>query len=304
MDTKQIIILSLFLTIVGCGKQQQKLIYVDKDFITSKIWNLSLTDTSNYAQLDKYHYTIYRAKYKDAPLFFDKGILYFGNGNGGEDSCIFLHDTIIMTKSYYTSARPGIHVTDTTFMGIVTKLNKDSLVIRRIKDALFNFILGDVQKCKTAKFYNDEILMKNKTKFKVISLSCGYCYGTCPKLAIEIDSIGTLHIFGGGYAFKKGYYKGLIGKSSIDSMQQLLSAGLINRDSFKYYGIRDDSQETEMIIILQDNDTIIIDGDTWDYNYRLNQLCWRLRNSIKIDSIVKDTNEFKFLAKKYILNQN
>jgi hypothetical protein len=300
MKINYIIIFSFLLTLICCGKQQQRLSSEDIKFIRSKVWNWDLTDTTNYASLDKFHYSIFRAKFKDASIFFNRGILYLGNNNFDEDSCIFLHDTMLMTRSYYTSDKPGIHVTDTTFMGIITKLSKDSLVIHRIKDTIFNFLLGDVQKCKTIKFYNDSILLNFKTKFKIISLSCGFCYGTCPNLAVEIDSLGATHFFGGGNSIKKGYYKGMLSKSIMDSLQYLLTAALINRDSFKYYGIITDSQPTEMKIILQNSDTIMIDGDSWDYNYRLSQLCWRMRHAIDTDSLVKDTIGFKFLANKYI----
>lgn len=135
------------LSLAGCTESHKKTSF-NYHYLKTHIWNLDLSDTTNFTNLDKPQFDILRAIYKDMPLFFEKENLYLGNED--MDSCIFFHDTLIILRSYYTS----VHVTDTSFIGIITKLSADSMFIDRIKDDIFKNLFGEVKKCKTIKFYH------------------------------------------------------------------------------------------------------------------------------------------------------
>ena len=209
----------------------------------------------------------------------------------------------MITKSYFESSVNIMNqVIDTIFIGKIIKSTKDSLEILRIKDNLFDFLLGKTNDYKTLKFYNDSLITCQETKFKTISISSGLCYGNCPMQAIEIDSSGNLFFFGIAYAFKEGNYKGKLNFQNLDTIKHLLSAAIINRESLKLYSTGIDAPGTEMKIVLENNDTVIIDGESIGSNYRLWQIFSNLTNSIKTSGMVKNTTPHKFLSTKYIEN--
>jgi hypothetical protein len=168
---------------------------------------------------------------------------------------------------------------------------------------MFQFLFDVPSKYRTLKFYNDSLISKNPTEFKIISLSTGSCYGTCPLQAIELDKNGNIFYLGGTYAFKQGNYKGQLNVSSVDSIKHLLTAALINKDAFKLYGVPDDAPGSEVKIILSNNDTITIDGTPNEFNYRLWQIFTLLNKSVRSENLVKDTIPHIFLSTKYI-NKN
>ena len=285
----------------GCNRAKDSFDSSKIDFIKSRVWNLFLPDTIMSSKLPSRTYSLYKAYFNHRPIFFIKDKFYLGSYDGYKDSCSFHHDTLLITESYYKSViGPSSYITDTLFLGKITSINNDSLEIFRIEDKLFDIFLGAPNEFKTMRFYNDSLILRKKTIFKTISLSSGLCYGSCPKQAIEIDSIGNLHYFGIANVHKKGYYKGKVNNQSLDTIGHLLSAALINRDVFKLYRIPKDAQGTELVIILNNCDTITINGDAGNFNYRLCQLCFKLKNFIETVNLEKDDMNYQFLSHKYI----
>jgi hypothetical protein len=188
-------------------------------------------------------------------------------------------------------------------MGKITNINSDSLRILRIKDKLFDVLLGKTNNNKILKFYNDSLITRKKTKFKAISISSGLCYGNCPRQAVEIDSSGNLFFWGGKYAFKDGNYKGKLNIQSLDTIEHFLSAALINRDVFKLYSTPKDAPGTEMKIILENNDTITVDGEASSFNFRLWQIYYLLSTQVRTANLEKNADIHKFLSTKYIENK-
>ena len=247
-------------------------------------------------------YSLLMDYFKHRSVFFFKDKFCLGSLDGYQDSCVFLHDTLLITQSYYKSSNlsSSSYVTDTLFLGKILHLDIDSLKILRIKDKLYNVLLGNTNYNKVLKFYNDFLITKKETKFKVISMSSGLCYGNCPKQAIEIDSSGNLFFCGGKYAFKDGNYKGKLNIQSLDTIEHFLSAALINRDVFKLYSTPKDAPGTEMKIILENNDTITVDGEAASFNFRLWQIYHLLSTRVKTANLEKNADIHKFLSTKYI----
>jgi hypothetical protein len=61
-------------------------------------------------------------------------------------------------------------------------------------------------------------ISKRNNEIQKVSFATGGCYGTCPFLAIEIDSTLTYKFFGGRYADKEGYYTGAVTQIFWDSL--------------------------------------------------------------------------------------
>jgi hypothetical protein len=59
-----------------------------------------------------------------------------------------------------------------------------------------------------------------KNRISRIGFATGGCHGTCPYLAIEIDSTLTYTFFGGKYAKKKGFFKGVVSRDFWDTLNQ------------------------------------------------------------------------------------
>lgn len=293
------------LILLGCNRSKDGFDSSSVNFIKSRVWNLDLPDSIPNTPLHNHMYSLYMDYFKHRSIFFYKNKFCLGSLDGYQDSCVFLHDTLLITQSGYKSSNPGsyLYVTDTLFLGKILHLDIDSLKILRIKDKLFNVLLGNTNFNRVLKYYNDYLITKKETKFKVISISSGYCFGSCPKQAVEIDSLGNLFFYGGGYAFKEGNFKGEINTQLLDSVKHFLSASLINRDVFKLYSTPTDAPGTEMKIILENNDTITVDGEAVSFNFRLWQIYHLLSTRVKTANLERNADIHKFLSTKYIENK-
>ncbi|MEJ6980004.1 DUF6438 domain-containing protein [Pedobacter sp. P351] len=80
-----------------------------------------------------------------------------------------------------------------------------------------------------------------------IAFATGYCHGTCPYQAIEIDSSLTYKYYGGEWAKNKGYFTGTIDRGFWDS----LNTDLKDLEYWNFEAVYDntvDDQEVELII--------------------------------------------------------
>ena len=70
-------------------------------------------------------------------------------------------------------------------------------------------------------------MLKDKNKVKTteinkICIASGGCFGTCPKLAIEINSNLNYRFYGGGYSKLKGIYQGKIEQKNWENICESL----------------------------------------------------------------------------------
>ncbi len=65
-------------------------------------------------------------------------------------------------------------------------------------------------------------------------------------------------------------------------------------------GVGDDAPGTEIKIVLENSDTITIEGDALSFNYRLWQIYERLYKSTMIEDFEEDSIQFKFLSEKFL----
>jgi hypothetical protein len=59
---------------------------------------------------------------------------------------------------------------------------------------------------------------KDSNYVNKVSLATGGCYGTCPLMAVEIDSTLSFKYYGGRYSDKKGYFKGTVTQGFWDTL--------------------------------------------------------------------------------------
>jgi len=245
------------------------------------------------------YYKLYTSKFKHMPIFFLDGQFHVESIDASYDTCFFHTDTLFVTMSNYKSGIGSTDfIVDTVFMGKIIQIDNDSLKIERIKDNIF--IFNNPLEYRTLKFYNDQLITKYPTEFKAISLSTGECYGSCPIQAIELYEDGRFFFFGGPYSTKQGYYSGHMKISTVDSLKHFLSAFLINKDVFRLYGKPNDAPGCEIKIIMENNDTIIIDGTPSMFNYRLWQTYTLLRRGDYSECWTKDSIPHTFLSNKYL----
>jgi hypothetical protein len=131
-----------------------------------------------------------------------------GNISGGKEVYKFLIDSI---DSNSLSIKPITAKTKELFENYETK----------------NFNIVKLKKVK----------QKNNLRFERIGFYSSKCYGTCPSMYLEIDSIGNIYFKGKGYTENDGLFAGKIPKSELellslkinsiqlDSLKELYSAG-------------------------------------------------------------------------------
>ena len=65
---------------------------------------------------------------------------------------------------------------------------------------------------------SDNTIEKRKNEITKVCFATGGCYGTCPFLAIEIDSSLNYRFYGGEYADTTGYFTGKVSQGFWDTL--------------------------------------------------------------------------------------
>lgn len=284
----------------GCNRQKQGLTDSQINYLITNVWNFVWPDSIFKAHHTEREYFLSKAYFKNNPLFFLDKKVFFRCTHSELGKYYFSNDTLLIIDRYLTSGIDSMrHVADTVFIGKVTKLSTDSLVFSVIKGNPFRWPISNENYSKRLVFYNDLVLLKKKTTFKTLSLSSRFDIG--PSLAIELDGNGNLHCYRQIKGEKAYYYKGRYDITKLDSIRHLLTAALVNQESIKLFA-NGNYRGVELKVILENNDTLSVNGDYFQFNYRLLNVYRTLAKSIFSEKWEKDAKSFKFLANTYIID--
>ena len=272
----------IFLTVIfSCSKKKD----IDRNF-TTKYWNLVINDKDSKL-----------IEYKNQALYFKKGKAYFYNREIGNYAIV--EDTLIICDtSYYdkwiiddgvrSSAKVNIEfhkfinndslyrVTYTYLIGEILKSDNDSLIIRKIEGYGFPFKYE-----RLYWFYNDTALFNPDMELDTIEFSSSLCYGKCPAIAIKVDKGLNYNFWGGKYAKKKGYYKGMISKTDFDQLQNMVRIANIEENK-SIYGPPVDVPLVELIIDYDQNKTKRFRGYIRDFPPRIQNIGIKMYDLYKV----------------------
>jgi hypothetical protein len=92
---------------------------------------------------------------------------------------------------------------------------------------------------------SDNTIEKRKNEITKVCFATGGCYGTCPFLAIEIDSSLNYKFYGGEYADTTGYFTGKVSQGFWDTLNiKFESINYKQLDTSYEHSIDDLSTET------------------------------------------------------------
>jgi len=138
---------------------------------------------------------------------------------------------------------------------IINNLDKEKLTLKpltpKTKELFKDYGKGNLNLIELKK-----VKKKHNSEFERIGFSSSICYGTCPSMYLEIDSMGHIYFNGRLYSEIEGYYSGTIPKNEVESISTKVKA--IELDSLKesYIAGWTDDQTCRIKIKLKDSDKI------------------------------------------------
>ena len=102
--------------------------------------------------------------------------------------------------------------------------------------------------------YKNEVIKLSKIKkyrdwrIERIGFYCTGCFGSCPSMYLEIDSIGNILFSGNNHTEKKGFYSGVIPKKEMEILKSKINNIQLDSLNNRYFANWTDDQTCGMII--------------------------------------------------------
>lgn len=281
----KIFILVPFIGLFGCSQRQTKVdILIQKKIIGS--WNTEY----------------YKDSWRETALIFtfqDSTCSYLDSW--GEYSKYWFNGDTLNIKERIRKKRGNISGGKLTYKFLVDSLTSENLFIQPITDEtkeLFHYRKED----NLAKIRLSKIKEQYDWKIERIGFYSTGCYGSCPSMYLEIDSIGNLLFNGKNYTDKEGLYSGMLSKKNLDIIKSEINT--VQLDSLeKMYAANWTDDQTCGIAIKTNKKTYESSAYGFDKEpIALRILFHRLMELYKSVELKKDStvaDKFKFKQFKY-----
>lgn len=141
------------------------------------------------------------------------------------------NDTLIINERI-REKRNNISGGKEAYQFLIDSINTNSLYLKPItKETKKLFSYYGTENFKTFKL--SRVKKINNWNFKHLGFYSTECFGTCPSMYMEIDSLGNIYFEGGMYTKKSGFHIGKLSKNVLTAISNKINN--IQLDSLKEY---------------------------------------------------------------------